>query len=270
MTAITEDFCSVYGPVKSWRYGRSLGIDPIGPVSTCSFDCVYCQLGEIEDKSDRRRLFIPTAKILEDLQKFAPWDVDMITLSGSGEPTLALNLGEIIQEIQSLTHKPVSVLTNGTPLTDRQVREELGHADYVSLKIDAMDDLGLKRVNRIVGPTSHAEILQGIREFCGSYRGNFGFQTMILRPWTETEQQDYIAEVKTLKPYEIQLNTPSRPKPIKRQLDGRGNHDPAEERPYEVLRIKCVAGSVLAEFAQRIEAETGVKVRYAEPQVSPS
>jgi wyosine [tRNA(Phe)-imidazoG37] synthetase (radical SAM superfamily) len=73
MPVIAADFCSVYGPVESWRYGRSLGIDPIGPISACSFNCVYCQLGEIEQPTDERQLFIPTAQILADLQAFAPW-----------------------------------------------------------------------------------------------------------------------------------------------------------------------------------------------------
>ena len=92
MTARQDYFCSVYGPVASWRFGSSLGIDPIGLVSTCSFNCAYCQLGEIEQKTEQRRIFITSEQISRDLSAFAPWDVDIVTLSGSGEPTLALNL----------------------------------------------------------------------------------------------------------------------------------------------------------------------------------
>lgn len=91
-TETISPFTSVYGPVSSWRYGRSLGVDPIGQVSICSFNCVYCQLGEIEKKTSDRAIYIPTEQIIQDLKTFAPWDVDVITLSGSGEPTLALNL----------------------------------------------------------------------------------------------------------------------------------------------------------------------------------
>lgn len=54
---LKQAFFSVYGPVFSWRYGNSLGIDPIGQTSTCSFNCVYCQLGEIEQITRDRRLF---------------------------------------------------------------------------------------------------------------------------------------------------------------------------------------------------------------------
>ena len=67
---------AVYGPVQSWRFGRwrsllehkSLGIDPIGAVSTCSFNCVYCQLGEIQVSSCDRRIFVPTAQIRQELE----------------------------------------------------------------------------------------------------------------------------------------------------------------------------------------------------------
>ena len=121
MTKLTDEFIPVYGPVKSWRYGRSLGIDPIGKISTCSFNCVYCQLGEIEQKISDRSVYVSTTEILLNLQKFAPWDVDIITLSGSGEPTLALNLKEILQETKNLTNKPILVLTNGTTLTNPEV-----------------------------------------------------------------------------------------------------------------------------------------------------
>ena len=111
-------FSAVYGPVQSWRYGRSLGIDPIGQVSTCSFNFVYCQLGEIEIKTQQRQIYVPTSDILQGLEYFDPLYVDVITLSGSGEPTLAANLGEILKGIKTLTQRSILVLTNGTPLSD--------------------------------------------------------------------------------------------------------------------------------------------------------
>ena len=125
-STLPQDFSSVYGPVASWRYGRSLGIDPIGPVSACSFDCVYCQLGEIEEKTRDRRIFVATSRILRDLRAVAVDGIDVISLSGSGEPTLALNLGEIVSAIKAATGKPVVVLTNASLLGDPGVRQEAG------------------------------------------------------------------------------------------------------------------------------------------------
>ncbi|ACK72156.1 Radical SAM domain protein [Gloeothece citriformis PCC 7424] len=262
-TQSTAQFISVYGPVKSWRYGRSLGIDPIGEVSTCSFNCVYCQLGEIEHKTSDRALFIPTQKIIEDLNTFAPWDVDIITLSGSGEPTLALNLGEILQEIKTLTQKPTLVLTNGTLLGDPLVRTDLAYADKVSVKLDGIFPDQLSRINRPVRGLNFSELITGIQEFSRNYPGQLGIQTMILTPWDEVTQERYIHLINQIQPQEIHLNTPKRPKPLKHELEARGNHSNAEDRPYRVQVLKCVDDTVLHQLATRITQDTKIPVRYS-------
>lgn len=262
MNEMDVTFSWVYGPVESWRYGRSLGIDPIGAVSTCSFNCVYCQLGDIKHHITQRQIFVPTAQIQADLQTFAPWDVDMITLSGSGEPTLALNLGEIVWMAKAITGKPVAVLTNGTLLGDGAVQTDLAIADQVSVKLDAVTSQQLHRLNRPVINLNLTRILAGLKLFRQSYTGHFAIQTMLLSPWSELEQSLYIAEMRELAPDEIQLNTPTRPKPLTHQLDGRGNHA-ITPRPYRVKYLKTVSAAVLKDFGDRIHSTLDIPVRYA-------
>jgi wyosine [tRNA(Phe)-imidazoG37] synthetase (radical SAM superfamily) len=256
-------FSSVYGPVSSWRYGRSLGIDPIGQVSICSFNCVYCQLGEIEEKTRDRAIYIPTEKIIEDLQAFAPWDVEIITLSGSGEPTLALNLGEILTAIKQRTGRPTLVLTNGTLLGDPAVRKDLVLADIVSIKLDASSPDQLRRINRPVAGINVANIREGIQKFRTEFSGKLGIQTMVLTPWNLEAQTNYLRLIQAIAPDEIQLNTPRRPKPLTRQLDGRENHTAVEQRPYPLKLFKCVNTSVLQELRRQIQESTGIFVRFA-------
>ncbi len=260
ITKSTDEFIPVYGPVKSWRYGRSLGIDPIGKTSTCSFNCVYCQLGEIEQKTSDRLIYVPTEQILLELQKFAPWDVDIITVSGSGEPTLALNLQEILQEIKKLTNKPTLVLTNGTTLTKPEVRLALTLADKVSIKIDAVNQRQLQGINRPAEKINLSDIWGGIQKFREQYQGQLAIQTMILSSWNPQIKAEYINLIKSLKPDEIQLNTPTRPKPLKHQLDARGNH--TEFHPYAVQKLKSVSQDILEEFADEIYKNTKLPVRY--------
>lgn len=243
---------SVYGPVQSWRFGRSLGIDPIGEISTCSFNCVYCQLGVIEERDSNRRIFVPTAKIKQDLLSFSPWQVDAITLSGSGEPTLALNLGDILALIKRVTHRPVHVLTNGTLLNDPRVRQELSLADCVAIKLDALSKNQLQRVNRPIAGISLAEIWQGLLAFRQEYTGHFAVQTMLLSVWNEKEQVEYIEQMRQLTPDEIQINTPSRPKPLAHSLEARGNHLPGLA-PEEIRNLKPVENSFLRQFCDRIQ-----------------
>jgi len=255
-----QDFSSVYGPVASWRYGRSLGIDPIGPVSTCSFDCVYCQLGEIEDKTRDRRIFVATSRILRDLQDFAVDSVDVISLSGSGEPTLALNLGEIVAAIKADTGKPVVVLTNASLLGDAGVRQELALADFVAAKVDAVGDERLRRVDRPVDGIGFAEIRRGLLSFRREYRGRLAVQTMLLGRWPDREQADYIAFINELAPDEIQLCAPTRPRPLVHELAARGGR-PGERPAYAVRHLKAVPPQVLQAFAARLQRETRVPVR---------
>ena len=257
---LPSGFSSVYGPVSSWRYGRSLGIDPIGPVSTCSFDCVYCQLGEIEDRTRQRRIFVPTSRILRDLRAVAIAGVDVTTLSGSGEPTLALNLGEIVSAIGAATGKPVGVLTNASLLGDPGVRQELALADFVAAKLDAAGDERLRRVDRPVAGIGLAGIRSGLLSFRREYRGELAVQTMLLGRWPEREQADYVAFIAELAPDEVQLCASSRPRPLVHELDARGGR-PGEPPAYAVRHFRAVHPQVVEDFAARVARETRVAVR---------
>jgi wyosine [tRNA(Phe)-imidazoG37] synthetase (radical SAM superfamily) len=253
---------SVYGPVKSWRYGRSLGIDPIGSISTCSFNCVYCQLGEIEQLCQTRKIYVATSKILQDLRRFAPWDVDALTLSGSGEPTLALNLAEILTQVKELTQRPTIVLTNGTLLFDSAVRAALCFADKVSIKIDAVSDDQLRRINRPLGEIQLSKLWSDVEKFRAEYDGELSIQTMMLSHWKPEFKQAYIRLMQLLRPAEIHLNTPTRPKPVQHQLEARGNHS-LDNIPYAVKVLKGVNSEILYNFAREIQAGTGIPVRCA-------
>jgi wyosine [tRNA(Phe)-imidazoG37] synthetase (radical SAM superfamily) len=77
----------VFGPVPSRRLGRSLGIDLI-PLKTCTYDCLYCQLGKTTHKTAKRQEWVPLEEVLMELRAHLPSEPDTITISGSGEPTL--------------------------------------------------------------------------------------------------------------------------------------------------------------------------------------
>lgn len=256
----TQIFSSVYGPVRSWRYGRSLGIDPIGKISTCSFNCVYCQLGEIERLSSDRQIFVPTEQIQHDLQAFAPWDVDVITLSGSGEPTLALNLGAILTMVKKVTGKSVGVLTNGSLLNNPVVRAELTIADQVAVKVDAIRADQLRRINRPLMEIDLPEFWTGLQQFRAVYRGHLAIQTMLLSPWNDRDQILYMEIMQRLQPDEIQLNTPTRPKPLTHEIEARGNPSP-NALPYTARWLKRVSADYLQEFGDRIQTQIEIPVR---------
>ena len=142
------------------------------------------------------------------------------------------------------------------------MRQDLQSADKVALKIDGVTKEQVRRVNRPVGGSELADIWSGMEIFSQNYPGELAIQTMLLSPWDEPSQREYIDLIQRLQPKEIQLNTPTRPKPLQRQLDGRGNHSPEDVRPYQVQLLKSVDRQVLRDFAAKIEATTKIPVRY--------
>lgn len=214
----------IYGPVHSWRVGWSLGVDLLLQTSICSFNCVYCQLGDIQLKTAERKIYVPTDKVERDL-RLSDWEkADIVTLSGSGEPTLALNLGEVVHLIKEYTHKPVMILTNATTLLDPSVIKDLQAVDIVACKLDAATDKVLQRMNRPVDGVTLERIVKGIQNLKASgFPGKLALQCMFM-PTNREDVEALAGLVGELEPDEVQLNTPKRPYPMEWVVDSRGNH----------------------------------------------
>lgn len=202
----------VYGPVSSWRLGRSLGVDPIcAKGKICSFDCVYCSLGRTTIKTVHRRTFVPSETVKRALEKaLKKVKADVITFSGTGEPTLAKNLGELIEIAKDVSGLPVAVLTNSSLQFRKDVRRGLAKSDIVKGKLDASNDGLLRRINRPHVKISLSKIITGLKRFRKEFAGRFALEVMFV-----TENKDFsdeIAEiVRTIEPDEVQVNTPLRP-----------------------------------------------------------
>jgi len=200
----------VYGPVPSWRLGRSLGIDLISGPKTCSFDCIYCQLGPTRRRVTSREEFVPTSRVLCELEALPALQVDFVTFSGMGEPTLAANLGEAIVRVKSRLPCPVAVLTNSSLLADLGVRAELCPADLVVAKMDAPDEDIFREINRPARSIGFRSVLAGLRQFREDYQGHLAIQVMFCRENRNCTAQ-ILEIIRGLSPDEVQLNTPLRP-----------------------------------------------------------
>ena len=137
----------IFGPVPSRRLGRSLGIDLV-PHKTCSYDCIYCQLGRTTCKTIERKEWVPLDAVVAELETKLSPRPDYVTLSGSGEPTLYSRLDELIDRIKHLTDIPVAVLTNGSLLWQEVVQQQLAAADLVMPSLDAGNATAFHLVNR--------------------------------------------------------------------------------------------------------------------------
>ena len=205
----------IYGPVPSWRLGSSLGIDPIsGKEKICSFDCVYCQLGNAGVRTKKRKVFIPAEKVIEEISSLPPVDIDYITFSGRGEPTLAKNLGEMIAGVKKIRKEPVAVLTNAGLFHEKEVRHDVSKADLVVAKLDASSEELFRKINRPVRGINLSKVIESIKIFSKKYNGKLALQIMFL-----DDNEKYAKEIaqiaKEIAADEVQLNTPLRPCAVK-------------------------------------------------------
>jgi len=159
MTTSSKNY--VFGPVPSRRIGRSLGVDLV-PFKTCTYDCIYCQLGSTTNRTLERREWVPMDAVLEELKSKLVCCPDYITLSGSGEPTLYSRLGELIEHIQAMSGVPVAVLTNGSLLWQKEVREEVSLADLVLPSLDADNDDNFQFINRPHPGITFDQMVEGL------------------------------------------------------------------------------------------------------------
>jgi wyosine [tRNA(Phe)-imidazoG37] synthetase (radical SAM superfamily) len=208
------DFKYVYGPVASRRLGRSLGVDLV-PFKTCTYDCVYCQLGRTTHRTTQRGEYVPVDAVLAGLKtKLAHGPKpDYISLAGSGEPTLHARIGDLIAGIKLMTRIPVAVLTNGSLLWVLEVQEALMEADLVLPSLDVGDEPMFQRVNR-----PHPEILfeamvDGLAAFTARFRKLVWLEVLLVDGLTgnEKEVEKIAALARRIQPGRVQLNTVSRP-----------------------------------------------------------
>jgi wyosine [tRNA(Phe)-imidazoG37] synthetase (radical SAM superfamily) len=207
----------LYGPVKSRRLGLSLGVS-LTPYKTCSFDCVYCQLGKTERLTTQVKEYIPQKEILDELagwlkgNKPAAEKLDYITFSGYGEPTLHAGLGELLTQIKQLTSLPVAVITNASLLKNPGVRSALMQADVVVPSLDAATPEAFQKIDRPHPSVTLEDVLQGLVSLRREFRGKIWLEVMLVKGLNDDlgHIRKLKALIDTIGPDKIQLNSPVR------------------------------------------------------------
>ena len=204
----------VFGPVPSRRLGRSLGVDLI-PYKTCSYNCMYCQLGSTTDLTIVRRDSVDPAEIIAQVREKlvsgpAP---DYITVSGSGEPTLCSRLGEVIEGLRGLSDVPVALLTNGSLLWMPEVRADAARANLVIPTLAAVSEDMLRRIHRPDPALTLATIVSGLEQFRREYPGNIWLEVFVIAEVNDKpHHMELLARfVQRIRPDKVQLNTAVRP-----------------------------------------------------------
>lgn len=224
-----------YGPVPSRRLGFSLGVDLV-PKKTCSFDCIYCQVGRTVSKTIRRGFYVNISALKQELTaiiKKKP-KIDYVTLSGSGEPTLHKDLDKIIRVIKKITKKkyPVCLITNSSLLSRKNVRRELKDVDLIIPSLDASYPSTFQKINRPYPEISFQKVVAGLVQLRKEFRGEVWLEIMLVKGVNDSlaEAVKFRELIDKIKPDKVQLNLPVRPAPVKLRL-------PEDKRIREIKRI---------------------------------
>ncbi len=250
----------VFGPVPSRRLGKSVGINNIPP-KICTYSCVYCQLGRsLKMVADRQEYYDPSDLLIEAKEKITNAKtnneaIDYLAIVPDGEPTLDKNLGELIELLKPLGFK-VAVITNSTLLQRPDVREDISKADWVSVKIDTLDENTWRKIDRPHKKIVFDSMLNGIKTFSREYNGQFVTETMLIRNLNDDiENITKVAEfIRKIKPSIAYLSIPTRP-PAEKWVEA-----PEEQkinRAYQIFRDQSLTAEYLIGYEGNEFAYTG-------------
>lgn len=206
----------VFGPVSSKRLGQSLGVDLLPPKS-CTWNCVYCQLGKTRKFVTEREEFFPREEILEEIRQALVLNtsLDWITFVGSGETMLYKGIGWLIGEVKKLTATPVAVITNGSLLYLPDVRAELLQADAVLPSLNAGSEALHAAIDRPAAGLTFRQHVEGLAAFRREYTGKLWIEVMLLGGINDSDEalRDLAAVLKAINPDMVHIVLPTEPAP---------------------------------------------------------
>jgi wyosine [tRNA(Phe)-imidazoG37] synthetase (radical SAM superfamily) len=235
-----------FGPIPSRRLGRSLGINNIPP-KICSYDCVYCQVGETPSPQlEPRQIYPPrelasaVARHVERVRELGG-RIDHLTFVPDGEPTLDANLGRTIGLLRPL-EIPIAVISNGSLAWRPEVREALRAADWVSVKVDAVEERAWRRLNQPPDALAVDTVLDGIRALADGFPGRLVAETMLVEGVNDDDRSvravaDFLRDADIRSAY---VSIPTRPPA-----------DPGVHGPDEATVVR--AHGILSERLERVE-----------------
>ena len=204
----------LFGPVPSRRYGRSLGIDLV-PMKTCCYDCLFCQLGRTPRVTCERTDSVPLYAVIAELQAWLAKGepVDILTLCGSGEPTLHRHFGQVLRWIRDNTALPSLLMSNGALFADPEVRADAALASHVKISLHFWDEASFRTVVRPHPSLTFDAVYRGWQEFRKDYRGALDIEFFAL-PGINDREEDLnriYRLIEGLSPSSVTVNHAVRP-----------------------------------------------------------
>ena len=205
----------LFGPVPSRRLGISLGVDLV-PYKTCTMDCIYCESGATTNLTLERKEFFPLSDVLSELKAYLDTDpeLDFVTFSGAGEPTLYSEIGSVVKFIkENYPQYKVALLTNGMLLSDQKTFDDVKSVDLIVPSLDAADEATFKKINRPSENFDFSSLIDSLRKFRELSNAQFILEIFIVPGVNNTPEalSGFADAVEYIHPDKVQLNSLDRP-----------------------------------------------------------
>ncbi len=205
----------IFGPVPSRRLGFSLGIDLV-PLKTCTLNCIYCECGETTNLTVERKNYVPLKEVFNELEDYLEKkpQLDYITFSGSGEPTLHAGIGEVVEFLkENYPRYRLCLLTNSTLLNDQAVRAQIKRIDLIIPSLDAATENTFQLINRPDQRISCTRVIEGLIKLRQEYSGEIWLEVFIVPGLNDTSQELVSLKkvIEKIKPDLVQVGTLDRP-----------------------------------------------------------
>jgi wyosine [tRNA(Phe)-imidazoG37] synthetase (radical SAM superfamily) len=182
---------SIFGPVHSRRFGVSLGIDLSSSTKQCNFDCLYCELSPMQAIQTQHEI-TPVGSIITELKAalLVHPNIDSITLTANGEPTMYPYLDELIDEINPLKGElKTLILSNSATLNDPKIFNTLLKLDRVKLSLDAATPEVFTKIDRPHKSIHIEDIIQAIQEFSHVFQGKLFIEILFVKGLNDTPSE---------------------------------------------------------------------------------
>lgn len=179
---------TIFGPIQSRRFGRSLGVDLSPEKKQCNFDCLYCELAPMATVEKQERV-VEVATVIEELKEHLSDQIDVITITANGEPTLYPYLDQLIAEIDKIKGSTETlILTNSAALIDPKVYKTLLKFDQVKLSLDAVSEDIFKKIDRPHKSIKLEKLVERVISFSQEYSKKLYIEVLFVRGLNDTQE----------------------------------------------------------------------------------
>jgi len=205
----------IFGPINSRRFGKSLGVDLSPDSKQCNFDCLYCEL-KASKVVDKQLNPLPVESIISQIKQALNEhkDIDVLTLTANGEPTLYPYLNELIDKINTIKGSVKTlILSNASTINKPEIQNALYKLDNVKLSLDCATQKCFKKLDRASKIVDLEAIKKGMLKFAKAYKGNLLIEVLFVKGINDNdiEVQQINEFLRKLNPTRVDIGTIDRP-----------------------------------------------------------